>query len=626
MQIFPTSVSVNTSESNRLTVVQAARALHDRGNARMTSLVQLASAFFGTPIALVSLLDAHRQWIRGCVGMAATDFARDTSFCDITVRQAGTVVIEDAWADPELASSPLVVDAPHIRFYAGSPLITASGFVIGTFCIAGPVPRTFGESDVERLITFARMAMNELDLQMGIGRYNEITQLPNRSQLAQDLADLCQIDPRAVRSLVLLEIMHPSDVQRAVRAVGIAPLERTLRDVAARLTVRLQENGRLYHVSETRFAILWAEGSIGAHLQEAESLVRAMRSPFDSGGVVVELQVCAGAVNFRLSDRQAGDALRCASAALHEAEQSERLIVWHQQELDAEYRRTYALLRDLPAHLAEGRLRLVYQPKLDIGQQRYRSVEALLRWDHPQLGPIPPAVFIPLIEGTALIHTVTQWVMATGFAQQAAWRRAGLDIAVAVNVSPRNLGHPEFLQHFQHACQNAGLTPGQVHIECTETAMMTEKKAVETLRVLHSLGVHVALDDFGVGYSNLGALQDLPARLIKIDQSLVFPIATDAMALRLFRSIVTMARSLGYRVLAEGVETEQLLALAAAAGCDAAQGYYMSRPLETAMVEPFLRSAPEFLSERSVSVGAESASGPATAQRALAGPPPAPRP
>ena len=595
MQTYPHPAPVAITENERLTVVQAARVLQNATNERMTRLVKLASMFFGTPIAMVSLLDTHRQWVMGCVGVPSTEFARDISFCDTTVRQGGTVVISDALAEPQGAVGVQLAQALNIRFYAGSPMTTAAGFVIGTFCIAAAEPRAFSHPYVEQLETFARMAMNELELQMGTGRRNETTQLPNRSQLAQDLADLCQIDPRSVRSLVLLEMMHPADVQRAVRAVGVVPLERTLRDIGARLTERMAQGDRLYHVSETRFAILWAERSNGAHLSQAEALVREMRKPFESVGVVIELQVCAGAVHFRLSDRQAGDALRCASAALHEAEQSERLIVWHQQELDAEYRRTYTLLRDLPNHLAQGRLRLVYQPKLELAHQRYRSVEALIRWDHPQFGPIPPAMFIPLIEGTSLIHLVTRWVMATGFAQQAAWKRAGLDIAVAVNVSARNLGCPDFLQDFQQACQNAGLTPCDIHIECTETAMMTEKKAVETLRVLHSLGVHVALDDFGTGYSNLGALQDLPARLIKIDRSLVASIATDAMALRLFTSIVTMVQSLGYRVLAEGVETEQVLALVTATGCDAAQGYHMARPLETAMVEPFLRSAPLLL-------------------------------
>ncbi|WP_156362504.1 sensor domain-containing phosphodiesterase [Xylophilus sp. Leaf220] len=590
MQLYPASVSIDASESDRLAVVQAARLLESSANEPLMNLARLASALFRTPIALVSLLDAHWQWLKASVGVSVTDLPRAGTFCDLTVQKASTVVIEDAHADPALAANAMVQGDPHIRFYAGAPLVTGSGFVIGTFCIAGPQARSFSATEVEQLVLLARMAMTEIDLQLGIGRRNDVTNLPNRSQLSVDLADLCQIEPDATRSLVLLEIMHPTEVQRAVRAVGIAPLERTLRDVAALLQSIAPAGARTYHVSETRFALL-VDGAIDGHLPTAESLVRRMREPFESNGVVIELQACAGAVNFRLSDRQAGDALRCASAALYEAELAEQLIVWHRHALDAEYRRTFSLLRDLPIHLADGRLRLVYQPKLDLGRRRYRSVEALLRWDHPELGPISPAVFIPLIEGTSLIHSVTQWVLATGFAQQAQWRREGFDIAVAVNISARNLDSPDFLQRFQQAFQSVGLTADQIHIECTETAMMTEKKAVETLRVLHSLGVHIALDDFGVGYSNLGALQDLPATLMKIDRSLVGPIASDATSLRLFRSIVTMAKSLGYRVLAEGVETEQVLALAAAAGCDGAQGYFMSRPLEADMVAPFLRTA-----------------------------------
>ncbi len=589
MQKFPLDAVVQNDENERLAIVQAARMLQSPTSDRLERLAKLASAHFRTPIALVSLLSAHRQWLIGNVGLPVSEISKHGTFCDVTVRLGQTVVIEDTHADPETANSVMVINEPWVRFYAGTPLLTTAGFILGTFCIAAPEPRTFSEDERAHLLTFGQLAMTEIDNQLGAGRRNEITNLPNRSQLAEDLSDLCRIEPSAKRSLVLIEIMESTEVQRAVRAVGIAPMERTLRGISKRFMDMVCLGARLYHVSETRFAILLVHGSLAEHLPEAEAMVKKIREPFDSNGVVVELQAFAGAVNFRLSDRQAGDALRCASAALYEAEKSELLVVWHRQELDAEYRTTYSLLRDLPIHLAQGRLRLVYQPKIDLNLDQCRGVEALLRWDHPELGSISPAVFIPLIEGTSLIHLVTSWVMKTGFSQQVQWQKDGLDLPVAINISARNLGSPGFLKSFQDACEFAGLPADRVHIECTETAMMTEKKVIETLRVLRSLGVDIALDDFGVGYSNLGALQDLPASLIKIDQSLVFQIAANAMAMRLFRSIVTMARSLGYRVLAEGVETEQVLALVTAAGCDAAQGYFLSRPINASEIEPFVR-------------------------------------
>lgn len=271
--------SIDISEAHRLEDVQAALLLVMPESQPLTNLALLASALFGTPIALVSLLDSHRQWLCGRVGTDTTNVPRAGTFCDITVQHAETLVIEDALADPLYADSPYVLGPPHVRFYAGTPLVAVSGFVIGTFCIASTEPRPFSPAETDQLAMLARIAMTEINLQLRVGRRSDITSLPNRGQLAEDLTDLCQIEPDTTRSLVLIETMHPTEVQRAVRAVGIAPLERALRDAAARLQTLASNGTRLYHVSETRFALL-VEGSIVDHVPEAESVVRRMREPF----------------------------------------------------------------------------------------------------------------------------------------------------------------------------------------------------------------------------------------------------------------------------------------------------------------------------------------------------------
>jgi EAL domain-containing protein (putative c-di-GMP-specific phosphodiesterase class I)/GGDEF domain-containing protein len=436
----------------------------------------------------------------------------------------------------------------------------------------------------------AAMVMAQIDLHQSAGRIDGVTRLPNRAQLADDLREPDRLPVSGPATMVLLDIIAHEQLQAAVRAVGIAPLEVVLRDVAARLRSHLPASARLYHVAETRFAFLLAGDDRAAHGHLVQALLLQMREPFMSGSVLVELQAQAGLAPCAAGEAGAADMLRQATSALYCANTGQHDFAWYTPDTDTRDRRAYAMLRDIPAALAHGELRLVYQPKLDLRTLKYAGVEALIRWQHPRHGNIAPVEFIPLAENTPIIHLITEWVLHTALAQLATWQRQGLALAVAVNVSARNLEHPGFLRMLRNACALHDIERGLLHIECTENAALTGRSTLGALQEVRAMGIQVSLDDFGTGYCNLACLHGLPAELLKLDQSLVRPIASDPRARALLQSVIALGQSLGYRLLAEGVETAEIFDCLVSAGCDAAQGYYLSRPLEPGAVPGFIET------------------------------------
>lgn len=213
----------------------------------------------------------------------------------------------------------------------------------------------------------------------------------------------------------------------------------------------------------------------------------------------------------------------------------------------------------------------------------------MARWRHPQFGDVPPSEFVELLEKTAIIHEFTEWVLHKALEQQSIWNSQGIELTVAVNVSSRNLEHPFFLKALRNACALHRIHPSGLRIECTENAVMTGTLTAATLEAVRAMDVGISLDDFGVGYSNLSCLHSLPVQILKLDQSLIKPIATDERAFKLIISLINMSHSLGYKVLAEGVETAEVLGMLKQHGCDAAQGYYISRPLEAEDIPAFLK-------------------------------------
>jgi EAL domain-containing protein (putative c-di-GMP-specific phosphodiesterase class I) len=287
-------------------------------------------------------------------------------------------------------------------------------------------------------------------------------------------------------------------------------------------------------------------------------------------------------VAFEIGQTDSLVVLRKAQSAAHDAIDSPTHVAVYSQEEDALYQRRFRLLNDFVTALAsDDQLRLVYQPRIDVATNRCIGAEALLRWNHPELGAIGPAEFIPVIERSGLAQAVTAWVLERAMRQQSEWRNAGLTLQVSVNVSPVNLIEPGFAGSVATSLARHHLPASCLELEITESAIMEQPaKAHATLEAIAALGVGLAIDDFGTGYSSLSYLQKMPADVVKIDQSFVRGLENDKRRQALVQAMITLSQDLGHRVVAEGVESQAVLDFLRRAGCEEAQGYLFAAPLE----------------------------------------------
>ena len=321
-----------------------------------------------------------------------------------------------------------------------------------------------------------------------------------------------------------------------------------------------------------------------------DRLVAGFREPILVDDVPIDTRLGIGMKGSR--GPGAGEDLRAALSAASESRSSPKGWAWYDRKTDEAHRRAFRLLTDLKAALdAENQLELHYQPKVLLGSGTCLSAEALLRWNHPDFGPVSPSEFVSLAETTALVTPLTRWVIGAATTQAARWARDGLEMTVAVNVSPKNLEEPDFVEYLLFCCAANRLDRAKIEIEITEGISAARGGLIlDRLAALRRLGFSIAIDDFGSGYSNMSYLTRLSASTLKIDQSLVRGIEPHTPDGRLVAGILKMGRDLGYRIVAEGIETEAERALLTAWGCDYGQGWHFGRAMPAATFEAWLET------------------------------------
>jgi EAL domain-containing protein (putative c-di-GMP-specific phosphodiesterase class I) len=282
-----------------------------------------------------------------------------------------------------------------------------------------------------------------------------------------------------------------------------------------------------------------------------------------------------------------------ADVAMYVAKESGSGYFVYASESDRHHPRRLALMGRLRHAIEQDELVLHYQPKLDFRAKCVTGVEALVRWQHPEFGMIPPDQFIVPAEKTGLIKPLTLWILNSVLRECRVCHQTGVEISVAVNLSRRNLHDPELPEQVARALKGCNIPPERLVLEITESALMADPaRATEVLTRLSQMGVRLSIDDFGTGYSSLASLKKLPVNEVKIDRSFVKEMAVNEDDAIIVRSTIELAHNLCLKVVAEGVEDQSTLDRLAALGCDAAQGYYISRPLPAEELKRWLTESP----------------------------------
>lgn len=293
------------------------------------------------------------------------------------------------------------------------------------------------------------------------------------------------------------------------------------------------------------------------------------------------LRPVIGVAPFKLGVNPPGNILRIAHSASRDARTKEEAVGWYSKASDKSHQLRFGLIAHFAEALkADDQLYLVYQPRLDAVSGECLGVEALICWDHNQLGAISPAEFVPLVEKTPLARELTDWVLRQAIHQAAQWHREGKKLTVSVNIAAANLDEKGFCDRLLSYLENAKLPRSAIEPELTESSLMKNSRAAShQLKCLAASGISLAIDDFGTGYSSLANLQNIPAQIVKIDRSFIDALEDQERNQKLVKSMISMTHDLGYRVVAEGVETAAAYEVLKQLGCDEVQGYFFAKPL-----------------------------------------------
>jgi diguanylate cyclase (GGDEF)-like protein len=431
--------------------------------------------------------------------------------------------------------------------------------------------------------------------------HDPLTGLPNRTLLGDRLRQALLTAQRDRESLSLL-IMDIDRFKEINDTLGHHIGDLLLQETANRIRDCLRDSDTVARLGGDEFAVILPAAGDGRTVERmAAKLMDALAQPFAIEGTELRVDISIGAAMYPAHGDDVSTLTRLADIAMYAAKRSGTGFAVYSSDAGAGLPLRLALASQLPAAMEKDQLVLHFQPKADMQTGRPVAIEALVRWEHPSLGLLPPDRFIPLAEETGQIKPLARWVLQHSIAECARWRQAGWELPVAVNLSGRNL-HDAALPKLIADLLAKHDVPGRLlQLEITETTLMTDPEVATTLLgSMVEMGIRVAIDDFGIGYSSLTHLRRLPVGEIKIDKSFVQEMTTDASSAVIVRSTCDLGHNLGLVVLAEGVEDVTTWNLLRDLGVDLAQGYFMSRPLPgdelmtwlaTSRKEPVARSA-----------------------------------
>jgi diguanylate cyclase (GGDEF)-like protein len=427
---------------------------------------------------------------------------------------------------------------------------------------------------------------------------DQLTGLPNRVLFNDRLGQLFKASRRSEKTFSVL-MMDLDRFKEVNDALGHHVGDLLLQEVARRLmTVVRRDTDTVARLGGDEFAILLPDSDVPGAEIVAGKVIEVLERPIllEEQNIVATGSI--GIASYPEHGDEIGALMRRADQAMYRAKRNGSGYTVFGPTDETHDQQRLSLMAELRNAVETDQLRLYYQPKINMADGTVGHVEALIRWVHPQRGTIPPHEFIPFAEKTGYIRTISEWVIVAALRQRKAWLRQGMPLTIAVNISARDLMNAELPEFVAAQMATYGAPPSAIALEITESAIMADPlRALEVLDRLHAMGLTLSVDDFGIGHSSLAYLKRLPVSELKIDQSFVIAMESGSDDHIIVRSTVDLGHNMGLKVVAEGVETERAWGLLKDMGCDMAQGYYLSRPMESDQLPSWIAQSPWTLRE-----------------------------
>jgi diguanylate cyclase (GGDEF)-like protein/PAS domain S-box-containing protein len=558
------------------------------GYARAT-IYMLPNEVAGTPPLVCSYGDTQQDGAKWLIRNRLPEDSRAVSRVLTTAQPIVVTDSNDAGATALGASTAL---PEGLRSRIELPLCIDSS-VIGVVELDAREPGVFGDAELALLqqvaanITFALQYLRSKESAEYLEYYDTLTGLPNRALYVTRIRDALDAARKASQS-VAIAVIDIVDFGTVNDNLGQHLGDSLLRLVAERLTGEFGRSGPVSRLGDDKFSV------IALHRTEtqgglARRLGECFEAPFLLQGQELRIDARAGFVQFPDDGDDAEALLQQAKVALQQAKDTGARCLRYDARINESASQRFVLTNQLRRAVAERAFTLHYQPKLNLKTGTVDGVEALLRWSS-DTEPVPPSVFIPMLESLRLIDEVGSWVVVRAMTETAEWK-AGADFRVAANVSPLQLNRDDFAEAVLNSIAGLGSNPRRLELEVTESTLMADPRhSSVSLAKLRAAGVSIAIDDFGTGHSSLRLLAGLPIDVLKIDRSFVRDLVTNRNHRLIVQTTIHLAASLGMKTVAEGVETPEQLDLLKALGCDAAQGYLVSRPVTAADLGQWLTS------------------------------------
>jgi diguanylate cyclase (GGDEF)-like protein len=421
-----------------------------------------------------------------------------------------------------------------------------------------------------------------------------LTDLANRSRFANTLAQAIgqALDQSMAGRFSLTIYMMDLDRFKYVNdSLGHAVGDHVLREVSRRLQNVVESAECIARLGGDEFAILVRNARERDSTETARRIVDVLESPILYEGQPLDVGASIGIAHFPDHGRDAQTLVRNADIAMYAAKRNKTGYAVYEAHYDTTQQEHLSLLSELRRAVERNELRLYYQPKVSLHSANISAVEALIRWEHPTRGLVSPALFIPFAEQTGYIKLLTRWVLREAVRQCGEWAREGLRLTVSVNISARDLMNRELPEQVSALLDEHGVAPSLLCLEITESGFMEDPAhAQRVLDRLSELGVKLSIDDYGTGYSSLSYIMRLPVQELKIDRSFISRMASDPEIATIVRSTIDLGHNLNLKVVAEGVEDLEAWNMLRVLGCDDAQGFFMSKPLDARTLTMWMRA------------------------------------